>query len=286
MRTLRLLGLVGGALVVTAVLSPWVASAVAEVFGTRFRFSRVYNRVFEVLLVGLLVASWRRLDLGGPADIGLRRRGWARELGGGLAAGLAGVGTALAAAWLFGAFVPELRYPILKTLRKALFGVVGAVAIGVGEEALFRGVLLRRLTADAGRVAGVVLVTVIYAAVHTIGKASTHGRGPVDAWAGVERTAALAAPLTSGAVLPEMLGLVGLGLVLAAARLWSGSLWVPIGVHAAWVAAFRVGRLFFAMGKEPAWLVGPGWPPLVGGAAGWLGIAVSAVVLLRRSGRR
>ena len=286
MRTLRLLGLVGGALVVTAVLSPWVASVVAEFFGTRFRFSRVYNRVFEVLLVALLVASWRRLDLGGPADIGFRSRSWARELGTGLVAGLAGVGTALAAAWLFGAFVPELRYPILKTLRKAGFGAIGAVLIGVGEEALFRGVLLRRLMADAGRVAGVVLVTAIYAVVHTIGRASSHGRGPVDAWAGFERTAELVAPLSSGAALPEVLGLFSLGALLAAARLRSGSLWVPIGVHAAWVAAFRVGRLFFAMGKEPAWLVGPGWPPLIGGAAGWLGIVVSAAVLLRRSRKR
>jgi CAAX protease family protein len=285
-RTLRLLALVAGALAVTAVLSPWIAGAVTAVFGTDFRFSRVYNRVFEVLLVGGLVLAWRRLDLGGPGDIGLRRRGWAGEFGTGLVAGLAGVGAALGAAWLFGAFVPELRFPLAKVLWKSALGAVGAVAIGVGEEALFRGVLLRRLVADVGRTAGALLVTLVYAAVHAIGKASTHGRGPVDAWAGFERTAALVAPLTSGTALPEMLGLFLLGLVLVTARLRSGSLWVPIGVHAAWVAAFRVGRLFFAMGKEPAWLVGAGWPPLVGGAAGWLGIGITAAVLLGRPTRR
>ena len=104
------------------------------------------------------------------------------------------------------------------------------------------------------------------------------------AWSGVQQTITLFAPLASGAALPQLVGLALLGWLLAAARLRSGALWLPIGIHAAWVATFRVGRLFFDVRPTPAWLVGTGWPPLVGGAAGWIAVGVAAALLARRRG--
>ena len=50
MKTAALLGLVVALLAVTTVASPPVASLLADL-GFTFRFSRVYNRVFEILLV-------------------------------------------------------------------------------------------------------------------------------------------------------------------------------------------------------------------------------------------
>ena len=285
MRSLALLGLVVALLAATALASPWVAWGVAALTGRPFTFTRVYDRVFEVLLVVGLVAAWRRLDLGGAADIGFRRAGWGRQLATGFFVGAAGLVVGLGVAALLGGIVPALRYPAAKTLRKAFLGLGAATVIGVGEEALFRGVLLRRLGRDAGRVGGVIATTVLYAAVHAIGR----GRlaGPVHAWSGVERTAALLAPLTDPSALPALAGLAGLGLLLAWARLRSGGLWLPIGIHAAWVAAFRVGRLFFAIQPGPPWLVGVGWPPLVGGATGWIAVGVGALLLARtRRGAR
>ena len=76
------------------------------------------------------------------------------------------------------------------------------------------------------------------------------------------------------------------GLLLVAARLSTGSLWTAIGIHAAWVAVFRVGRLFFQVQPGPAWLVGGGWPPIVGGVAGWVAVAASAAILWRTVRRR
>src|SRR5438046_443766 len=150
----------------TALASPWVAWSVAAVMGRSFSFARVYDRVFEVLLVAGVLASWRHLDLGSAAGIGFRRHGWARAVARGLAIGLAGLAGGLAVAALFG----------------------------------------------------------------------------------------------------------GLGL------------WLPIGIHAAWVATFRVGRLFCDIRPTPPWLVGTGWPPLVGGAAGWIAVGVAAALLARRRG--
>jgi len=279
-RTLGLLGLVAAVLVATAVASPWVAWGAAAVAGRPFTFARVYDRVFEVLLVAGVLLAWRRLDLGRAGDIGFRRRAWARELARGLAIGLAGLAVGLALAVLLGGVVPALRFPPGKTLRKALLGLGAALAIGVGEEALFRGVVLRRVRRDAGEAVAVVATTLVYAAVHVI--RARGGAGALHAWSGVEQTLGLFAPLASGSALPQVLGLALLGFLLAVARLRSGALWLPIGIHAAWVAVFRVGRLLLDIRPTPAWLVGTGWPPLVGGAAGWIAIGVTAVLLRRR----
>ena len=282
MRTLGLLGLVAAVLGVTALASPWVAWSVAAVMGRSFSFARVYDRVFEVLLVAGVLTSWRRLDLGSATGIGFRRQAWARELARGLAIGLAGLAVGLAVAALFGGLIPALRFPPGKTLRKALLGVAATVAITAGEEALFRGVVLRRIRRDAGDALAVAATTLAYAAVHVIRARSF--AGPVHAWSGVAQTITLFAPLASGAALPQLLGLALLGWLLTVARLRSSALWLPIGIHAAWVATFRVGRLFFGVRSTPAWLVGTGWPPLVGGAAGWIAVGVAAALLARRRG--
>jgi len=81
-------------------------------------------------------------------------------------------------------------------------------------------------------------------------------------------------------VLPTIAGPLGLGLLLAFARLRSGGLWLSIGIHAAWVAIFRVGWLAFAIRPKPIWLIGPGWPPIVGGAAGWIALAAALAAFL------
>ena len=279
MRTLGLLGLVAVVLGMTALASPWVAWGAARVVGHPFAFARVYDRVFEVLLAGGLVLDWGRLDLGGLTDIGFRRRAWVRDLIRGLVVGLAGLAAGIAVAAFFGGILPALRFPPGKTLRKALLGAAAAAAIGVGEEAFFRGVLLRRIRCDARDPLAVAATALVYAAVHVIRTRSY--AGPVHLWSGMQQTIALLAPLASGSVPPQMIGLLLLGVLLALARLRSGALWLPIGLHAAFVAAFRVGRLFFEIRPKPAWLVGTGWPPLIGGAAGWIAVGVAALLLAR-----
>jgi membrane protease YdiL (CAAX protease family) len=282
-RTLALLGLVVALLAVTTLASPPIALGLGAL-GWHPKFSRVYNRVFEVLLVVGIVAAWRRLDLGNATAWGLRHARWRRDLALGLAVGLAGIGAALVLAWAAGGLVPKLRFPPEKTLWKAGLGIVGAVLIGVGEETLFRGILLRRLRLDCGRVGGLLLTTALYAGVHALRGGARIA--VVGAWSGWERTASLFAPLADPVVWPGVAGLFALGLVLAWTRLATGSLWIAIGIHAGWVGVFRVGRLFFDIRRRPEWVVGPGWPPLVGGAAGALAVAVTAVLLVRALRRR
>jgi len=99
--------------------------------------------------------------------------------------------------------------------------------------------------------------------------------------AGFERLRTLFAPLARRKAVLMFLGLGWFGLLLVWARIRSGSLWLPVGIHAGWVAVFRVGRLFFDIRPEPVWLVGPGWPPVVGGAAGGVAVVVTWLVLRR-----
>jgi membrane protease YdiL (CAAX protease family) len=279
----RLALLIVGLLVVTSAATPIVAAALEEL-GHAFKLTRVYNRVFEVLLVVAIAIAWRWLDLGGPAAWGLRRPRWGRELVTGLALGLVGIGVGLAVAWTWGGIAPALRFPALKTVRKALLGAAGAALIGVGEETLFRGVLLRRLVLDYGARTGILVTTAVYAIVHALrgGERLT----TTGVWAGWARTASLFSPLADPTVWPGVAGLFALGLVLAMLRRRTGSLWVPIGVHAAWVGVFRVGRLFFDIRHRPIWLVGPGWPPLVGGLSGAVAIAVTAFLAISWFRRR
>ena len=283
MRSIALLGLVLGVLAVSAAVSPLVAS-MTTALGFHFTFRRLFDRVFELWLVTALVLAWRPLDLGGAAAIGLSAPQRARDLARGAAIGLAGIAVGLMLCWAWGALVPGLRFPPGKTVGKAALGALGALAIGVGEEALFRGVLLRRLSLDLGRIGGVVVTTVIYATLHALRTGG--GRSGAGSWAGVERLVTLLAPLTDVSALPSVIGLAGLGLVLAIARIATGSLWTSIGIHASWVLVFRVGRLLFELRRWPVWLVGPGWPPLVGGAAGWVAVAATGVLLAAALGRR
>jgi hypothetical protein len=91
-------------------------------------------------------------------------------------------------------------------------------------------------------VAGVVAVTVVYAGLHGLRRVRLDGA--VDMWSGLAYTEALLGRVVAPVNLMPLFGLMLLGFLLAAARLASGALWLPIGIHAAWVAVFRVGRLF------------------------------------------
>jgi hypothetical protein len=276
MPTLRLLGGVLVLLGLTAVLSPPVAAGL-DALGWEHAFSRVYNRVFEILLVGWLVVRRRHLDLGSWEALGVRRLGWRRDLLGGLAIGALGLSAALVFCYLAGGLVPGLRYPETeKMVRKTVQGLTAAVVVGGFEEIVFRGVLLRRLSLDLGARAGMLLTTAIYAAVHLLHPRSATAH---DVFAGVRRTVEILTPLADPANLPTFVGLFVFGLLLAAARLRTGALWVSIGIHAAWVALFRVGRLYFRVRHRPVWLVGSAWPPLVGSATGAVALLVTGALL-------
>ena len=127
-------------------------------------------------------------------------------------------------------------------LARALFTFL---IVAVGEEVLFRGIVFRMIDERWGTVAALIVSALIFGFVHISNDNAT-------VWSSV----AIA---------------VEAGLMLAAAYKWSGTLWLPIGIHWAW--NFFQGPIFgFAVsGNETPSLLksvidGPLW--LTGGSFG------------------
>ncbi len=217
----------------------------------RAKFGRFYNRALMIcalLLLPLLLVWVRRLG----AAAGLRREPllgmtlrepWRRAAGhwalglavaGGL---LALLGWGLESAGVFS--VKPVSPGAGKILTKA---ALPALAASLGEEFIFRGVLLglwlrtaRPLTAGVG-------TALVFAALHFL--------EPPAGYAVADPTAPLAGFQLLGAVLmhytdpaffvADFLTLFVLGLVLAWGRVRTGSLWLPMGLHCGWVLVFKL----------------------------------------------
>jgi MYXO-CTERM domain-containing protein len=129
------------------------------------------------------------------------------------------------------------------------------VGVGFAEELLFRGWLWGELEQMLGGRRATALQAGLFALVHP--------------W---YRLPALEA-------IGLLLGLVGLGLVLARQRRCAGgSLWGAVGLHGALVGgwfALQSGLLQLAP-TAPAWLIGPGGSGAnpIGGVLGWLGLGL------------
>ena len=83
-----------------------------------------------------------------------------------------------------------------------------ALTTAVGEELLFRGVMLRTLEDAFGSTAALMLTAVLFGALHAGNPSATY--------------------LSTSAIALEA------GVLLAAAYFWSRNLWLPIGLHLAW----------------------------------------------------
>ena len=163
---------------------------------------------------------------------------------------------------LFGAYKVQGLGHDWAALARALFLFL---IVAVGEEVLFRGIVFRMIDERWGTWVALILSALIFGFVHISNQNAT-------VWSSV----AIA---------------VEAGLMLAAAYKWSGTLWLPVGIHWSW--NFFQGPVFgFAVsGNETQSLLksvidGPEW--LTGGAFGAeasvpalvLGLAFAIVFLL------
>lgn len=279
---------IAAALVLAAVLAPWLYGAGKELATVtaeremagfwewlgaacgRAKFGRFFNRALllsALVLLPFLLLRVRRLSVAGGAShaplLGATlAESWPRR------AALWALGLAAAAVllwglgWLLawaGAFGPKAEVPSAgKLLGRALWPALGA---SVGEELIFRGVLLglwlrvaRPLTACAGS-------SLVFAVLHFLqpapGDVLADPRAP---WAGFQLLGSMIWHFTEPRFfVADFLTLFVLGLALAHARLRSGSLWLPMGMHCGWVLVFKLfhGQHFrIADGPIPPLLVG------------------------------
>ncbi len=134
-------------------------------------------------------------------------------------------------------------------LQVALVGALAATAVGWSEEVLFRGWLLRELEQGWSPAVALGATSAIFAIAHFI--------KPLDAIL---------------ALLPQLIGLLLLGLVLGWARripveAGKTGLGHPVGLHAGLVWGYyllAVGNLLQPTGAVPAWVTGIDGNPLAG----------------------
>lgn len=139
------------------------------------------------------------------------------------------------------------------------------LVVAVGEEVLFRGIVFRMIDERWGTTVALIVSALIFGFVHIINDNAT-------VWSSV----AIA---------------VEAGLLLAAAYKWSGTLWLPIGIHWSWnffqgpifgfaVSGNETQSLFKAVIDGPVWLTGGTFGAEASVPAFVLGLAVSVLFLV------
>ncbi len=213
----------------------------------RAGFGRYFNRSLLLAALVLLPGLWRRFArLEARLPSGYWAESWHRGvrllvLGGIVAGGVVwGQGMILAQGGAFSA------NPVPPGLRELLSTVgASAVTVSVIEEWLFRGLLLGLWLRVARPWTACVGSSLVFALAHFLTPPAGYEiADPAGAMAGFHWLGGILAHFTElRLVAAEFFTLFGVGLVLAGARLRTGHLWLPIGLHCGWVVAFKAFQL-------------------------------------------
>ncbi len=258
-----------GSFVLAAVLAPWlyqVGKAFAEFTAAgdfprliesvgrschRAGFGRYFNRALLLAALILLPFLLRRLRfLRAEGSDGAKRLWQKLSWKSAMIQSLAGCLIAIGVLWGFASLLESMGV-FAQNKKPAELGrvlsqvLVPAVAVSLVEEWLFRGLLLGLWLRYARPLTACVGASLLFAALHFV--------EPPQAWrvldpthwlAGFSLLGGVLAHFTCGIfILTEFIPMLAVGLALAWARLRSGALWLPIGLHAGWIIALK----FFIM---------------------------------------
>jgi membrane protease YdiL (CAAX protease family) len=234
-----------GTLVLGAILAPplfWLGQAAGGWTPLHWLRETAFQRYFDrAMFLAALLLLWpavHALHVRSWHDLDLRRdpRGWQH----------AGLGFVLAAGLLWGlglCFWWERVYLPAESLSLATDGsfLLTAVAVGMIEEAFFRGAVLGLVRRTASPPVALAFVSALFAVLHFL-KPPAHALPN----AAVGWTAGFTfLPLTFWQfgdpllVLGGFTTLFAVGWVLGWARLQTHALWLPIGLHAGWVFGLK-----------------------------------------------
>ncbi|MEM1057886.1 MAG: CPBP family intramembrane glutamic endopeptidase [Verrucomicrobiota bacterium] len=221
-----------GFLLLAALLAPVFHWAVEPIDENPFR--RYTDRALMVAavlcLLPYLIRHWSGLGWWGQPPAG-------RALVLGVAVALSG--TLLINFLLIGFGWRELIPDELwSALPKAL---MAAVLVSLIEEILFRGVMLKALSERAGRIAGFWLTAFLFAWVHFLKAPESFQPDPVTWTSGFTSVALALANLPTVDFLPggRFFTLLLVGVLLGVAKLRTGGLWLPMGLHAGFILGIQ-----------------------------------------------
>jgi membrane protease YdiL (CAAX protease family) len=269
-----------GALAAAVIISPLAAFALAAA-GFHFPFPRIFDRTVMLTLLGALILLARPLRFRSLLAAGFcdPRRNWPQVLRGLIAAAIV-MALLFICAFIAGAHggpgLVRLQHRFPQYLLQA-------GAIGIIEESFFRAFLLGGMAADLGKRGALIASSAIYAASHLLRAPARFYLTGFDPAAGLHNLQGSAAQLSDPATaVPALVGLFLLGLVLGEAFILSGTVYLPIGLHAGFVVGAKSWPALRSPGVIlPWWITGYRRFPLISGPAGWA-VALILLVLLPR----
>src|SRR5262249_40177642 len=278
----KLLFFVLVALAAAAILTPWVFSlwnSFVQARRHRAEFEQIFAGVFIFSGVALLLASpsLLRPRLLRGAGLGEKDQG---DFFSGFVLAVASMALLAVVMYVAGALTPGLSDPVYAIVRASAKALMTALTVAFLEEIFFRGILFKGLMEDYGAAVAFIGANLLYAASHFFKPPEEFMPGVFDPLAGFRFLFLCLAPyLDTATTVPGLIGLFVIGLVLSYALLRSGSLSLPIGLHAGWVFAIKTMSLYGDFTREGlGWLFG-GKPKLVSGVVTWVGILLVGAVV-------
>jgi len=283
MRTLAyfLAAIVGSLLVAAALAYPVYVGVHA--LNPAWAFHRIASRLWLLLVVA--AAAWVavRLRLNRRADwgYGAPPRLFIRDLAVGFGAGVLSM-LPVAAMLIALGTRPLAAVGSARLVHLVLSGLLSGIAVGFVEETLFRGLLQGAVQKEMGRatsarLSGVVLVALLFAALHFLARIEIPA-AQVNATSGLRLLAAVGTQFAAfGDIADSFLALFAVGVLLGVARLYTGNIGLAIGLHAGWVMVMRfvVGATARPEGARYAWLASQS-----DGFTGWLVCAWTLAILV------
>jgi len=282
---LRLLAYCSAVILIACLLSPplyWAGSALAEngvlPFLKGFPFHRYFSRSLQIAAIVMLWPAFRWIGIRGLGELGIEANPlrW-RDLGAGLAVAL--VPVLLLAAGCVSFEIYRLKKEI------AFSGVLRILAtapvVAVLEEFLFRGVLLGLCLRAMRPLPSALVSSAVFAIVHFMRVARPEVAIPVDWFSGFAQlpqafSSAPAWPILGWGILSLLLA----GLILAFAALRTRSLFLPIGIHAGWIAGQQGLQMIAKFQVKPEGALLPWIGPNVVSGAVPTGLVPAAIILL------
>jgi len=277
--SLRLTILLIASVVLAAIVSPLAAAAVAAM-GFHFPFPRIFDRTVMVVVAIALVAQARQLRVAPLLRSGFDRpmRNLPRATRGFLIA-VAAIAALVYLAVAMGAHANETSAGIWRLMPKYF---LSAIVIAIIEEGFFRAFLLVGMEGDFGRTPALLLSAAIYAISHLVRSPAKFYVTGIHPLVGFQSLGLSLAHLANPALmLPTFVGLFLLGIVLGEAFLQTGTVYLPIGLHAGFVLGAKLWPKMTSAGMAlPGWLRGYGSQPLISGLAAWM-VAVAILLMIR-----
>jgi uncharacterized protein len=270
------------ALTAAALLSPWAAALWSSFFASHLKFSQIFGVLFiaTASVIVLSSPSLFRLQFLREAGLAPFRDRWPDLLRGFViaAASMAVLGVLMSIA---GVFTPGFFHTLPAVLQWTVKSLLTGLLVGFFEELFFRGMVFKGLLEDARPATAFTAANLFYAAVHFFKPPEKFVVSGLDPLAGVRYVAECLQPFLDPAeILPGLVGLFIIGLVLSYAFFRTRALYLSIGLHAGWVFALKIMRVFGEFDRgDLGWAFGSTDPKIVSGVVTWIGVAVVGVIV-------